>query len=114
VSSSAPEVVSAEIDGATARLTLDVPADLEWFEGHFPQAPILPGVIQLNWVMRLAEKHLGISRDFAGMEALKFQQVIQPGMRIALELEHRVDRDKLHFRISSDRGDHAKGRILLR
>jgi 3-hydroxymyristoyl/3-hydroxydecanoyl-(acyl carrier protein) dehydratase len=114
VSNTQPVVVSAEVTGTDAAIQLQVPSDLRWFEGHFPEAPILPGVVQLDWVIRLAERYLELPDGFAGMEVIKFQRVIRPGMRIELNLEHNVERGKLSFRISSSDGDHAKGRILTR
>ena len=82
-----------EADGVT--LDLLVPADLAWFEGHFPGQPVLPGVVQLDWVMRLAAGHLGIARRAGCDLKVKFRRIIGPDTRLTLDL--RVDGRRLAF-----------------
>ena len=50
---------------------------------------------------------------FAGINALKFQQMIRPGHPVQLELVHDQAKNSLNFRYFSDAGAHASGRILL-
>jgi hypothetical protein len=45
---------------ATLRMTLD-PA-LRPFQGHFPQAAILPGVAQLDWAVRFGRQAFACRR----------------------------------------------------
>lgn len=99
---------------ARARLSID--ADLAVFDGHFPQAPIVPGVAQVHWAIALAAQCLpvpGRSR-FARLDALKFQQVIRPGDTVELALEWQADRNTLAFRLTSAAGPHASGRAIYR
>ena len=50
---------------------------------------------------------------FLGLQALKFQRVITPGMRVLLELQHDAAKSQLSFRLHSEGGQHASGRFLL-
>ncbi len=99
-------------DGEAWLLELEVPAELRYFDGHFPQAPVLPGAVQIAWALALAAQRLGTSLTCRSMEALKFQQLLRPGDRVQLSL--RTDaRGKLHF--SYSRGDimYSSGRLLV-
>jgi len=109
-----PIVEASRIDGASAELTLVVPTDLMYFEGHFAGTPIVAGVVQVKWAIDLAGRHLGATGRFAGFEALKFQQVMQPEHRVVLTLRWAAPDGKLHFSYTSGDLRFGSGRILLR
>lgn len=93
------------------QLLLRVPADLLYFDGHFPVAAILPGVVQLKWARHFGAEYLGFGDEFSRLEAIKFQHVIRPEQEVHLELELKAA-DKLAFRYYSPAGQHASGRIV--
>ena len=98
-------------------LELTVPADLLYFDGHFSVAPVLPGVVQVDWAFHYGRRYFGldagIDGGISGMAALKFQQMIRPEQPVRLELVHDAAKGSLNFRYFSDAGAHASGRILL-
>ncbi|ANB19370.1 AMP-binding protein [Dokdonella koreensis] len=100
-------------DACQARLRLVADATLPWFDGHFPQAPILPGVTQVDWAIGFGRELFALPARFEGLEALKFQQVIVPGADLLLELEFVPERGQLAFRLGSAAGAHASGRIVF-
>jgi hypothetical protein len=51
---------------------------------------------------------------FHAIHALKFQRVISPELPITLELVHDLFKSCLSFKISSQLGAHASGRIIFR
>ncbi|QAX82932.1 AMP-binding protein [Pseudomonas sp. DTU12.3] len=109
----APEVLEqTETDGEWS-LQLSVPADLAYFSGHFPKAPVLPGVVQVEWALNLARQLLNLGGAFAGMEVLKFQQLVRPGDEIQLHLRFDPERSKLYFAYRNDTATCSSGRILL-
>jgi acyl-CoA synthetase (AMP-forming)/AMP-acid ligase II len=81
------------------------------FEGHFPDAAILPGVVQIAWVVETAREVLGLHAPVRRVEALKFQQVVRPGTRLRLTLQWDAVRRKLQFRYESGAGTHGSGRL---
>lgn len=99
----------------SAAATLEVSADLAIFDGHFPDAPIVPGVAQVDWVMTLAPQRLPIPpRDrFHRIDVLKFQNVIRPGDIVQMALTWQPDTQVLAFRLTSAVGPHASGKILF-
>lgn len=58
-----------------------------YFQGHFPQAPILPGVMQLQFAHQAAEEMLGRRLTLKAVKKMKFVKVIEPSDRISVELE---------------------------
>jgi 3-hydroxymyristoyl/3-hydroxydecanoyl-(acyl carrier protein) dehydratase len=101
-----------ERDAARVLLELTVPADLLYLDGHFDAAPVLPGVVQVDWAIHYGEMYLGRAGVFAGMHALKFQQMIRPECPVRLELSRDAAKGSLAFRYFSEAGAHASGRIL--
>jgi acyl-coenzyme A synthetase/AMP-(fatty) acid ligase/3-hydroxymyristoyl/3-hydroxydecanoyl-(acyl carrier protein) dehydratase len=109
----APDLVAQEQHGDELRLELIVPLDLAHFPGHFPGTPILPGVVQVDWAMNLSQRLMDLPPRFAGMEVLKFQQLVRPGDRISLTLRFDPERSKLHFAYRNGEAACSSGRILL-
>jgi len=109
--STEPIVSGQRIDASNAELHLTIPRDLVYFTGHFPGAPIVPGVVQIQWAIELARRYLGASGTFAGMDALKFQQVMRPGARVTLTLRWALSDGKLHFAYQSDGARYGSGRF---
>lgn len=108
-----PEWVSQQQVDDELRIELIVPLDLAHFTGHFPTTPILPGVVQVDWAINLAQRLLPLPPRFAGMEVLKFQQLVRPGDHITLSLRFDSERGKLHFAYRNGDLPCSSGRILL-
>lgn len=76
--------------------------ELDFFRGHFPGNPVLPGVIMVEAAAQLGA-FLLLSQDeysgkivyFAGIENVKFRRVVRPGE--VLELEVRLERTRGRF-----------------
>jgi len=95
---------------ATASLQVD--AQLLVLDGHFPGAPIVPGVAQLHWVVTLGTQVFGIPAAFLRAEVVKFQQPILPGDRVEVQLQWNPDKGSLQFALTSARGAHTSGRLV--
>lgn len=109
----APEVLEKTEAEGEWNLRLAVPADLAYFSGHFPTAPVLPGVVQVEWAMSLGRQLLDLPPRFIGMEVLKFQQLVRPGDVIELHLRFDRERGKLYFAYRNDTAACSSGRIVL-
>jgi acyl-coenzyme A synthetase/AMP-(fatty) acid ligase/3-hydroxymyristoyl/3-hydroxydecanoyl-(acyl carrier protein) dehydratase len=109
----APEVLEQSESNGEWSLQLSVPPDLAYFSGHFPKAPVLPGVVQVDWALNLGRQLLNLDGAFAGMEVLKFQQLVRPGDEIQLHLRFDAERGKLYFAYRNATATCSSGRILL-
>ncbi len=78
-------VLGEHRDGETHVIDLALPLDLACFADHFPDAPVLPGVLQIGWALELAAPRLGTPRTCRAMDGLKFQRLLRPGDRVRLE-----------------------------
>ncbi|WP_437881876.1 AMP-binding protein [Pseudomonas sp. LRF_L74] len=93
---------------------LEVPLDLAHFTGHFPQTPVLPGVVQVGWAQQLAGELIpDLPPRFSGMEVLKFQQLVRPGDRLQVSLRFDAEKGKLYFAYRNGEQACSSGRILL-
>lgn len=108
-----PTVVSVSTSEHQIELDLQVPESTKYFEGHFPEHPVLPGVAQIDWAVELATRYLSISGRFQRLEAVKFHEFIRPQARVQLSLRYRPDNGKLYFIYAGDGGKHSSGRIVF-
>lgn len=108
-----PAVRLLEQEPRRVLLELCAPANLLYFDGHFPGAPVLPGVVQVDWAIAYGRQYFALPPRFLGMNALKFQNLIRPGQAVRLELLHDVQKGSLNFRYLSEAGQHASGRVLF-
>jgi 3-hydroxymyristoyl/3-hydroxydecanoyl-(acyl carrier protein) dehydratase len=105
------EPVEEHEHGGIWTLSLRVPLDLIYFPGHFPQAPVLPGAVQIAWALSFASMRLGTPLRCHTMEALKFQQLMRPGDHADLTLRHDWVRHKLHFAYRDGDKAYSSGRL---
>ncbi|RUL72970.1 3-hydroxyacyl-ACP dehydratase FabZ family protein [Dyella choica] len=92
-------------------LELLVPPELVYFTGHFPEAPVLPGAVQIAWALALAAQRFGTPARCRVMEALKFQRLVRPGDRMELTLRYDRARNKLHFAYRQGDKAYSSGRL---
>lgn len=94
------------------RYRVEIPCDLAYFSGHFPTAPVVPGVAQITWALSLTQRDLQPGLRFAGMEALKFQRLLRPGDVAELALRWDAGKQKLYFAYTLDGAPCSSGRVL--
>jgi 3-hydroxyacyl-[acyl-carrier-protein] dehydratase len=89
------------IPGEYARGLKHVSKDEYYFKGHFPDNPIMPGVIIVETlaqvgaiVMLTLEKFKGKLVLFAGIDKVRFKKIVKPGD--VLELEVKISNMKLN------------------
>ncbi len=86
-------------------------AGLEIFESHFPNLPLLPGFMQLDYVFELA---CGVGIDVSGaraVENLKFMKFVRPGDLLLVCFEKRGG--KLYFELFCNGEKCSVGRVAL-
>lgn len=92
-----PGILAESGTCTTRHYKLQLPADLDCFAGHFPDLPLLPGVVQIEWSLKFAQRHFNLPKRFSHVSALKFMRVIEPGAAITLDLSYDAERRELTF-----------------
>jgi 3-hydroxymyristoyl/3-hydroxydecanoyl-(acyl carrier protein) dehydratase len=77
--------------GEAVTLSLDVAGDCPALDGHFPATPILPAVAQVDWAIRFARQNFPLPAHFNALRSLKFVRIVQPPVRLVLELAATAD-----------------------
>lgn len=113
IKSSLPQILSKTSDGDAIIFRLFIAANLPFFNGHFPEQAVLPGVTQLDWAIRLGCQHFGYPRHIATLEVLKFQQLMLPDSEVTLEICENKAKAKLIFRYFDGDKRFASGRLAL-
>ncbi|MBS4047187.1 MAG: acyl-CoA synthetase [Alphaproteobacteria bacterium] len=108
-----PVLCHSHVGNGLAELTLFIPPDLAQCEGHFPGQPVLPGVVQVDWAVLLAARHLGLAIESAQKLQVKFRRVTVPGMTVVLRLQHVPARRRLTFEYRCEDDILSSGSIAL-
>ncbi len=88
-----------------------VPRDHPVFAGHFPGAPIFPGVMLLDEALQRIAASTGIALDTCEISAVKFLSPARPGD--ALTLQHTITpAGTIRFEITADARAIASGSIV--
>lgn len=93
-------------------LDLAVSADNAAFAGHFPDYPVLPGVVQLDWAIRFCAAYLSPGALAARDIQIKFRNVIVPDVPLSLSL--RLDRVRLWLSFTYESGETAMSSGLIK
>ena len=107
-----PQLQFCQQENNTVNLQLRIQAELIYFDGHFPEQPILAGIAQLAWAEQYGRLFFNIDLPFLRMEVIKFKKIIQPNDIIRLTLSWNVETGKLYFELNSATESHASGRLL--
>src|SRR5258708_638284 len=108
-----PEILAERAVRDRVELDLRVPPGLDYFAGHFPGIPILPGVVQIDWSIRLGCARLPVRGGFVAAEQLKFLSIIRPDARLTLFLEIDAQRERLGFRYAGKEQKYASGILVF-
>ena len=84
--------ITEYIPGQYAKGYKNVTANEQFFCGHFPENPIMPGVLQIEAMAQLSAgilmtmpEYKGKLALFAGIDGARFKNVVRPGDRLDME-----------------------------
>lgn len=108
-----PLVVASRLEARDrAVVSLRVPPDLRCLRGHFRELPVIPGAMQLGWVLQYGAEYLDTPPTLRALKAVKFERLIQPGHSLELTIASAPASDALQFEIVSSSGRHASGQLV--
>lgn len=113
IKSSLPPIIGKTTLADGVEWHLDITATLPYFDGHFPQQAVLPGVTQLDWAVQLGAHEFGYEAQVDSLEVLKFQQLILPSSQVFLKISLNASKHKLTFAYYDGDKRFGSGRIAL-
>jgi 3-hydroxymyristoyl/3-hydroxydecanoyl-(acyl carrier protein) dehydratase len=108
-----PLLLEAKLAASRVELSLAIPHDLVYFRGHFPTLAVLPGVVQIEWVMSYSRRYFNLGDTSARALLIKFRRLIRPGDQLLLTLAYQPIRNQIDFSYANAEGTLSSGRIGL-
>lgn len=93
------------------RAGIVVNGDSPWFDGHFPDSPILPGIAQLKMVADVIGKSRHQSLWVTRLHRVKFKRIVKPGEPLEIYVKG-ID-NQYSFRITHNAEDVCSGMMSL-
>ncbi|PHM69837.1 hydroxymyristoyl-ACP dehydratase [Xenorhabdus kozodoii] len=94
-------------------MAIGIDPNLDWFRGHFPIQPLLPGVAQIDWAMHYAQTLLAPGWSFSSIEMVKFQLPLQPDNKLRLHIKWDEKKHLLLFHYDLEGQTASQGKIKL-
>lgn len=114
-----PDIVAQDLHENQLQLMLNINANLDAFEGHFEQFPVVPGVVQIAWakyyLSNLLAPKLKLTRHWQvqKMSALKFQKVMTSGNQVQLTLSFDQKGEFFTFSFHNIQSRFSSGKIFV-
>jgi len=88
---------------SSIQIESDVKAEAEYFKGHFPGMPIMPGVLIIETVAQAGALLVSLTRGlsdnkfiaFSNVDAVKFRRPVKPGEMITVDVK--IEKVRLPF-----------------
>ena len=97
----------------TAKLLF--PAASDYFDGHFPEFKLLPAVVQVDMVLRLARNFLDVPKELSKMNRTRFANPILPDVPVMVKIAYDADAGKVTFAFTSVDGEtsYSNGSLIM-
>lgn len=97
-----PDISATRAIPDGVQIDLSAPRDLTCLDGHFPGTPIVPGVAQIDWAIRLAARYLQLDLEAGTSFQVKYRRIFLPDRAVTLTLQSK----SAHLRFEyADKGD---------
>ena len=108
------EPIMQNVNKIDSMLDADVTflSNSDYFKGHFPEYPILPGVIQLNFVFSFIKKFFHTNVKSYTVSKLKFSSIIAPDKTVHLHIE-RTGENEFEFSYANGDRIYSSGKITV-
>lgn len=106
-----PKIVSIAVENTSAVICITVPEDLAYLEGHFAGHPIVPGIVQLHWVVNLSKEIWGISGEIVEVSPIKFSKLMRPRENFDIKIEHHFKESMIKYSYKNNENLYSSGRF---
>ena len=104
-----PRVLAVNTATDKMVLTLHVDNQLTWFEGHFPEHKVLPGVVQIDWAGKIGKAVFLNDQVFSQLTNIKFKSMVLPDTTMDLELRFNGEKGTLTFHFFNESDSFSTG-----
>ena len=81
------EIRNIQADASVITAEIIVRSGSLWFDGHFPDNPILPGIAQMEMVFEVMRRTIGPDLKLEGFKRVRFKQLIRPDTLISVMIK---------------------------
>jgi len=94
-------------------LEISVPAASPYFDGHFPEFQVLPGVAQIELVIRFASQYFGTGIAVSEIKRVKFTNLVLPSSPLIIKI-NKIE-NTISFKIYSPENEqvYSSGSLIL-
>lgn len=106
-----PNIINYKNNNITAEIELIFPKNSNFFNGHFTDFPILPGVVQLFFAKEFSRDIFNLKFTPQKVKKIKFSSIIKPETKVKLILiknENSVD-----YKFTNDKNTFSSGTFVL-
>ena len=94
------------LENDVAYATYTVKGDEFFLQGHFPNYPVVPGVILCEIMAQsscllLVEELVGRTPFYAGIDKVRFKRQVRPGDLLQIKAQNHCDLPRLQYGLSS-------------
>ncbi len=83
------------------------------FKGHFPEKPLLPGIVQLEMVRYSLETQLALTLAIGSIKKTKFTDQILPEDTIGLDIGFKEDQGAIAARATVKANGRMAGKVII-
>jgi len=94
-------------------LEFSIPGTSPYFDGHFPEFPILPAVAQAELIIRFAARYLGTGIAPLEIRRVKFTNFIRPAAPLLLKLEKKEKTISFNLSSPENKMIYSTGTVIL-
>jgi len=104
------------VDHNMVEFGMTVHPNLSYFEGHFPDQPVLPGVVQVHWAGELAKQVFNLDHSdwiFKELKKSKFSNVVLPNTQLSLNIKFKPESGLVSFSYTNSEQRFSSGQFLF-
>ena len=96
---------------SSVSLRVKIPAESDYFDGHFPAFKLLPAVAQIDVLAHYAQKYFGLPLSTPSIKRFKFSGKILPDTVVIFSISYDKEKGRVTFEVTdaSDGKSYSSG-----
>ena len=106
-----PVITSKTLSEFSGDFHLKIPQDLAYFEGHFTDMPVVPGVVQLHWVVKITSEFFNLTPTINKASQVKFMNLMQPNSTPTLTIQIDLGKQLISYKYHHNDTTYSSGKL---